>query len=114
MTAVNPSNGSLDRTTLATAAQLLAKASSSTVDAEAVAFVEKTYRLLAQVITDYDVSCGATDFGPRRRERRLLRDRRASRLGSEATITVVNPVVHYRRARDLAPAGPQRSVDHHV
>ncbi len=66
----------MSRELVQTAAKLLAKAQSTTSDFEAIALVERSYGLLAQVITDYDL---AHDNGPaalRRRERRRLRERR--------------------------------------
>jgi hypothetical protein len=102
-----------DRAQLRLAAQLLAKAEGTEVDVEAVAFIERSYRLLAQVITAHDVAVGDTSFGPRRRERRLLRDRRAGRPrgGSERAVAAANPIVNYRSvAREAAPA-TDRVVD---
>jgi hypothetical protein len=69
----------MDRKSLELAANLLAKARSTDFDVEAVALVEKSYVLLAKVITDFDESADASKSGPRRRERRHLRDRRATR-----------------------------------
>jgi hypothetical protein len=66
----------MDRSKLDTATQLLAKAESTTAPAEAIALVERSYRLLADLINAYAAETGETDFGPRRRERRWLRDRR--------------------------------------
>lgn len=68
----------MDRADVAVATQLLAKAQSTDAEEEAFALVLRTYRLLAQVITEHDLAAGHTTFGPRRRERRLLRDRRAA------------------------------------
>jgi hypothetical protein len=61
------------------AASLLAKAQSTSFDAEAIALVEKSYSLLASIITTFDETSDPTAPGVRRRERRLLRDRRATR-----------------------------------
>jgi hypothetical protein len=60
-----------------TVVQLLAKAESTDIDAEAMAFVERSYRLLAQILTAHDSEHGRNPSGPRRRERRLLTERRA-------------------------------------
>jgi hypothetical protein len=69
----------MDRRNMELAAQLLAKAQRTDFDAEAIALVEKSYALLAKVITAFDDEADPTHAGPRRRERRLLRDRRAAR-----------------------------------
>ncbi len=66
----------MSREMVRTAAKLLAKAQSTTSDFEAIALVERSYGLLAEVITAYDQT---HDNGPaalRRRERRRLRERR--------------------------------------
>jgi hypothetical protein len=103
--------------------QLLAKAESTDADAEAVALVERSYRLLAEVITQHDLEQGETVFGLRRRERRLLRDRRAERRsrlsqapGAQPAGVVPDPVVlvdlvaRYRRSTEAADTG-QRGID---
>jgi hypothetical protein len=69
----------MDRRNIDLAAQLLAKAQRTDFDAEAIAFVEKSYSLLAKVITAFDDEVDPNPSGPRKRERRLLRDRRAAR-----------------------------------
>lgn len=66
----------MDRSNLQLAAKLLAKAQVTNFDAEAAALAEKAYRLLAQLLNDYEGEAGSTG-GARRRERRHLRDRRA-------------------------------------
>jgi hypothetical protein len=66
----------MDRKKMELAANLLAKALRTDFDGEAIALVEKSYSLLAKVITAHDDSVPP---GARRRERRLLRDRRATR-----------------------------------
>ncbi|MCU4184618.1 DUF2786 domain-containing protein [Acidiferrimicrobium sp. IK] len=80
MTTGQVETGRLDRSHLATAGLLLAKAESTTNDAEAVALAERCYRLLARVITEYDIATDVAGLPGRRRERRHLVDRRASRL----------------------------------
>jgi hypothetical protein len=72
----------MERRGLHRAVKLLEKARSTDSDAEAAALVLHSYRLLAQVITQYDLECGETEFGPHRRERRLIADRRASRAAA--------------------------------
>ncbi len=68
----------IDRKTLDLAGSLIAKAQRTDFDGEAIAFVEKSYSLLAKVITTYDEAVTPPGTGTRRRERRLLRDRRAT------------------------------------
>jgi hypothetical protein len=94
----------MDRKNMELAANLLAKAMRTDFDAEAIALLEKSYSLLAKVITAYDESVGpATPAtrGTRRRERRLLRERRATRrLGPFGTAD-----------RKADPAGAYRRLD---
>jgi hypothetical protein len=71
----------MDRGQLRVASGLLAKAQSTDSDAEAAALAEKTYALLAKFLNTYDNDQLRTTGRPRRRERRLLRDRRADRRG---------------------------------
>ncbi len=59
-----------------TAAKLLAKAQSTTSDHEAIALVERSYRLLAKAINAYDAQYDNGAGSPRRRERRRLHERR--------------------------------------
>ena len=99
----------MGRTTVETAAKLLAKAQSTTSDAEAMALVERSYELLAQVLNAYDEANPNT--GSRRRERRRLRERRRRvRAGDAATATGAplpagadDPVARYRRAAGDGP-----------
>jgi hypothetical protein len=98
----------MDRKNMELASQLLAKAQRTDFDAEAIALVEKSYALLAKVITAFDDAVDPSHSGPRRRERRLLRDRRATRrlglFGGSAR--GVDPAVTYRQlAEDLRPQG---------
>ena len=65
----------IDRKTLDLAGSLIAKAQRTDFNGEAIAFVEKSYSLLAKVITAYDEAVTPPGTGTRRRERRLLRDR---------------------------------------
>jgi hypothetical protein len=71
----------MERGQLRVASDLLAKAQSTDSDAEAAALAEKTYALLAKFLNTYDNDQLRTTGRPRRRERRLLRDRRADRRG---------------------------------
>jgi hypothetical protein len=96
----------MDRKNIELAAQLLAKAHRTNFDAEAIALVEKSYSLLAKVITAFDEAADQGQGGSRRRERRLLRDRRGTRrLGVfGASTRGVDPAVTYRQlAQELRP-----------
>jgi hypothetical protein len=96
----------MDRKNMELAANLLAKALRTDFEGEAIALVEKSYSLLAKVITAYDDSIGPAPSGTRRRERRLLRDRRATRrLGLFGTSDrKADPADAYRRLdQDLQP-----------
>jgi len=66
----------MSRELVQTAAKLLAKAQSTTSDFEAIALVERSYGLLAQVINAYDQAHDNSPAAMRRRERRRLRERR--------------------------------------
>ncbi len=89
----------IDRKTLDLAGNLIAKAQRTDFDGEAIALVEKSYSLLAKVITAYDDAAPTAGAGVRRRERRLLRDRRATRrltiFGSSGR--KANPADAYRQ-----------------
>jgi hypothetical protein len=96
----------MDRRGMERAAHLLAKAQSTSFDEEAIALVEKSYSLLAAVITTFDETTDSTPPGARRRERRHLRDRRATRrfgiFGAPAGKT--DPAAGYGQlAKDLRP-----------
>ena len=65
----------MSRELVQTAAKLLAKAQSTTSDYEAIALVERSYGLLADVINAYDLEHDGKS-GARRRERRRLNERR--------------------------------------
>jgi hypothetical protein len=111
----------MDRSRIRLATQLLLKAESTDADPEAAALVERSYRLLAEVITQHDLEQGHPVSGPRRRERRFLRDRRADRRGKPVPEPVVPPrapgaagpgvdsAARYRRSD--GPAGGARAVD---
>ncbi|HUY22927.1 MAG TPA: hypothetical protein VMV22_11395 [Acidimicrobiales bacterium] len=100
-----------------TAAKLLAKAQSTTSPPEAIALVERSYGLLARVITAYDQ---ANDCGPRRRERRLLPDRRrrdrataagGARDNRDMPCRAAESVDRYRRAAADGGYSFHRDVD---
>jgi hypothetical protein len=67
----------MEKDPLALATRLLVKAQGTTFDAEAAALTGKAYRLLAEALNSYDDSAASTG-APRKRERRLLRDRRST------------------------------------
>jgi hypothetical protein len=98
----------MDRKNMELAANLLAKALRTDFDEEAIALLEKSYSLLAKVITAYDDGVGPATPGTRRRERRLLRDRRATRrlgLFGGPTGRKADPASTYRRL-DQDRSGP--------
>ncbi|MGC8511921.1 MAG: hypothetical protein ACP5P1_02630 [Acidimicrobiales bacterium] len=100
-----------DRTRLDRALRLLAKAESTQSCEEAVALAQKSYRLLAEMINLYEESSGTTRIGLRRRERRLLNDRRRSQPTPEppsAPPRVVARDRNVERYRDLAAVNPPR------
>jgi Protein of unknown function (DUF2786) len=66
----------MDRSNLRLAAKLLAKAQDTQFEAEAAALAEKAYALLAEFLNQ--IESGVSRTG-RRRERRLLQDRRSGR-----------------------------------
>jgi hypothetical protein len=105
--------GHLDRTTVEVVAKLMAKAQSTGYDSEAVALVERSYSLLARVLSDYDLSTGD---GSRRRERRLMRDRRKGRrdrlYGDRPAATpVVSASDGTERYRQVADAVRREGTD---
>lgn len=101
----------IDRKALDLAGSLIAKAQRTDFDGEAIAFVEKSYALLAKVITAYDDAVTPPSAGTRRRERRLLRDRRATRRLSIFAFSdrKTNPADAYRQLdQDRRPQGDAR------
>jgi len=100
----------MDRSGLQVAVKLLDKAMSTDSDPEAIALVEGCYRLLARAITAYDLEHGQTDFGPHRRERRLIADRRVAR-SSPPTPEEQGPLVAAgARYFDVAESAGQSSA----
>jgi hypothetical protein len=75
---------SVDRSELRTAALLLAKAESTNSDDEAAALALRSYRLLASFLNAYEDSKGEANGAARKRERRLLKDRRSARATDPA------------------------------
>jgi hypothetical protein len=97
----------MERQTIALATKLLVKAQDTTFDGEAAALTAKAYRLLAEALnaSDHTASPGM----PRKRERRLLADRRSapgSCLSSMPPRTATPAPAHTRRNwADLAVGG---------
>jgi hypothetical protein len=67
----------MEKDPLALATRLLVKAQGTTFDAEAAALTGKAYRLLAEALNSYEDRAAPTG-AIRKRERRLLRDRRTA------------------------------------
>ena len=74
--------GNLDRSGIEKATRLLAKAGSTDSDDEAIALALRSYALLAETINAYDLAREGPPKGARRRERRMLSDRRSAMRGS--------------------------------
>jgi hypothetical protein len=74
----------MDRSNIEMAARLLGKAQTTDSEAEMIALVEKSYRLLARSINAFDSDQPRAASRARRRERRLVQDRRAARRASAA------------------------------
>ncbi len=109
----------MSREMVQTAAKLLAKAQSTTSDYEAIALVERSYGLLAQVINAYDLENDNAD-GWRRRERRRLRERRrrarsgavdgvADRSGPD--VRTGESIARYRRTAGDGGPSWRRGID---
>ena len=75
----------MNQQALGLASKLLCKAQSTNFDAEAAALTERAYRLLADVLNDYDTQVAASTGSARKRERRHRRDRRAATRASRAS-----------------------------
>jgi hypothetical protein len=112
----------MSRELVQTAAKLLAKAQSTTSDHEAVALVERSYSLLAQVITAYDEQHPTGPGGARRRERRRVNERRRrARSDAAATETTTaaesgsadrsGAIARYRRAAGDGGHSWRRGID---
>ena len=96
----------MERETIALAAKLLVKAQGTTFDGEATALTAKAYRLLAEALNASDET--APPGAPRKRERRLLADRRsvpASCAGMPRRTPPLVPAQTRRTWADLAPGG---------
>ena len=92
---------SLDKSKIKLIAKLLEKASSTEYEYEAVALLERSYRLLAEVISNSDVWAQQVDDSPR--ERRQLGDRRRQRPRSPyASAGFASPTEGAERYRQVA------------
>ncbi|MGD0439865.1 MAG: hypothetical protein ABSB52_04495 [Acidimicrobiales bacterium] len=99
--------GNLDRSGISMAIRLLAKAESTDSEDEAIALALRSYSLLAQAINTYDLTDGGVPKGARRRERRLLVDRRSAvRVSAEETAeagdSAETAAAHYARLANRA------------
>lgn len=74
----------MEKDPLALATRLLVKAQGTTFDAEAAALTGKAYRLLAKALNSYEDKVASTG-AVRKRERRLLRDRRSAPESAHAS-----------------------------
>jgi hypothetical protein len=111
----------MSREQVQTAAKLLAKAQSTTSDHEAVALVERSYALLAQVINTYDQEHPNGAAGARRRERRRLHERRrrprseapesAEPDTSPAPVRTGDFIARYRRSAGEVGHSWRRGID---
>lgn len=105
----------MGRPNVATAIKLLTKAQSTNSESEAIALVERSYGMLAQMINVYDTENAG---GPRRRERRrLLERRRRNRAQSggvesqtAAGVRAADSIAQYRGVTGDADA-PRSGVD---
>jgi hypothetical protein len=100
----------MDRSNLRLAAKLLSKAEGTEFEAESVALAEKAYVVLAEFLNGLEQPDSAE--AGRRRERRLLRDRRATRrmFGRRAGAAGADAEATYgREARDRD--GPPGDID---
>jgi len=97
--------GRIDRSRVEVVAKLMAKAASTDHDAEVAALVERSYGLLARILSDYELQ-GAGAAAARRRERRLIRDRRRAQRdrlygAGSASSPVVSPSDGTERYREI-------------
>lgn len=74
----------MEKDPLALATRLLVKAQGTTFDAEAAALTGKAYRLLADTLNSYEDTAPSTG-AVRKRERRLLSDRRSAAGSAEGS-----------------------------
>jgi hypothetical protein len=110
----------MSRELVQTAAKLLAKAQSTTSEFEAIALVERSYGLLAQVINEFDLKYDGSAGGRRRERRRLHERRRRPRSDSVngetedrtgAAALVGDSIARYRRASGDGGSSRRRGID---
>jgi len=108
----------MGRHTLDTVAKLLAKARSTSSDSEAEALVERCYVLLAQFLNVAEQDNPSASG--RRRDRRLLRDRRRRPLVDDGRErprprrvegAVADPVTRYRSVAGAVASGARDGLD---
>ena len=96
----------MEKDPLALATRLLVKAQGTTFDAEAAALTGKAYRLLAEALNSYVTDTAASTGAVRKRERRLLRDRRSASGSANAS--------RPRRTTEPAPTSVRHTERVHV
>jgi hypothetical protein len=110
----------MSRELVQTAAKLLAKAQSTTSEYEAIALVERSYGLLAQVINEFDLEHDGSPGSGRRRERRRLHERRrrlrdgtddGSENGTGSPALIGDFIARYRRASGDGGSSRRRGID---
>jgi len=102
----------MEKDPLALATRLLVKAQGTTFDAEAAALTGKAYRLLAEALNSYE-DTAAPAGAVRKRERRLLRDRRSAPGSARASRPrrTTEPVPVNVRPNDRNPPPSYGHVD---
>ena len=99
----------LDKSKIKLIAKLLEKACSTEYEFEAVALLERSYRLLAEVISNSDIS--TEQLGDPPRERRQLGDRRRQRPRSPyASAGFASPTEGAERYRQVAETTAKSSA----
>ena len=112
----------MSRELVQTAAKLLAKAQSTTSEYEAIALVERSYGLLAQVINEFDLEHDGSPGAGRRRERRRLHERRrrarsdagddGTEDGTRSPALIGDFIARYRRVSgDGGGSSRRRGID---
>lgn len=111
----------MSRELVQTAAKLLAKAQSTTSEYEAIALVERSYGLLAQVINEFDLKHDGSPGGGRRRERRRLHERRrrlrsdvvngGTEDGTGSPALIGDSIARYRRVSGEGGSSRRRGID---
>jgi hypothetical protein len=101
-------NDGMDRSNLALAAKLLAKAQDTPFEPEAAALAEKAYVLLAEFLNGLEEE-QSNSGRARRRERRLRHDRRITRrmFGWRSSSPRPDPAAVYRQDVESGGDGPE-------